>query len=274
MPQILRVAVLQMATTGDIEENFGKLSAAIEEAANLQAALLVTPECALSGYFPEPDVDYNRIHALISELAQEAARYHLGLALGSAVKENGFIYNRAFLFDRSGRLLGFYDKVALTGYPDGCSDAACFTRGSSFPVFQFEGHTVGLQICFDMRFPENWRILREQGAQLVLHLSNASNGGEWKRPVLAGTIACRAAETGLFIASSNDARPPQMMVSTINDPNGCAMAVAEPDAETMIFADLDLDPEKEWFADGINRGRPVDVWSRPEYAKRLLSTDF
>lgn len=265
----LRVAVLQMATADELDSNYAKIAESMEKAAAGKADILVTPECALSGYLPSPHLDYGRIGGLLTDLSGLAGELKLGLALGSAVKEDGSVYNRALLFDKAGQQIGAYDKVALTGYPDGCSDAAHFARGTRFPVFQFEGHPVGLQICFDMRFPENWRILREQGARLALHLSNASCGGEWKRPVLAGTLACRAAETGLFIASANDARPPQMLASTINDPNGCVIAAAEPDRETILFADLDLDPQKVWFADGINRGRPTDIWRKPENAKWL-----
>lgn len=271
MAKPLRIAVLQAATGPDIGQNHGRIARAIEEAAHAGADLLVTPECILSDYFPAPDADYARLRDLLKDLASHAASARIGLCVGSAMDEGGRIYNRAFLYDRGGCLLGTYDKTALTGFPDATGgDTAIFAPGERLEVLDFEGVPVAMQICYDMRFPENWRILRAMGARLVLHLVAASGGGEWKRPVLAGTMACRAAETGLFIASANDCRPPQMMVSTIVDPDGLVLAEARPDSEQLLIADLDLNPERSWFADSINGSRPLHLWRRPEYRRRLL----
>ena len=150
------------------------------------------------------------------------------------------------------------------------NDIEAFLQGgtaqSVLPVFRVGEWKVGLQICFDMRFPENWRILRRQGAELILHLSNASTGAAWKVPVLEGTVRCRAAENGMFVVSANDARPPQMMVSAICDPDGRHLACAKENREMIIYAELDRSAVKRDFLDA----RRTDLWSRPDLWRLLL----
>jgi len=117
-----------------------------------------------------------------------------------------------------------------------------------------------------MRFPENWRILRRRGAELVIHLSNASLGEGWKVPVLEGAVRSRAAENGMFVVSANDARRPQMMVSAICDPNGCDLARAPQDQEAIIYGELDRPAVKTGFLEA----RRTDLWAQPENRDLLL----
>jgi predicted amidohydrolase len=252
----LRVAAYQFATTEDPERNADQILSAMGKASKQMADILVLPECCLSGYLPEDDLDYRLIRQLLSTLQQKCRELRLGLVVGSAVREKDKLYNRAHLFSKAGRKIGIYDKVALTGWGDG----GIFSPGERLDTFTFERIRVGMQICYDMRYPENWRILRTRGARVVFLLANASEGGAWKRPVLTGTAACRASENGIFVVAANDARPPQMMTSSIHDPDGRLLAAAKPDAEDMIIADLDLSPSRKWFGDTIWDERPVHAW--------------
>jgi len=257
----LSVAVLQMATSPDPEENAPKLHDAIERAANAGARLLVTPECALSGYLPEPDLDFRGLSELERELREHAADRGLWMALGTTHRRDEQLRNTALLCSPDGAIVLAYDKTHLTR-----DDEPRFAAGGSLPVARLDEWTVGLQICFDMRFPENWRLLRLKGAELVIHLSNASRGEAWKVPVLEGAIRSRAAENGMFVASANDARPPQMMVSAICDPDGKDLARAPVDTETLLFAEVDRSAVKDDFL----RARRTDLWSLPEHSALLL----
>ncbi len=267
MKSPLKVAAFQMLTTEDVSENARKIHAAIDEATGeaedgeRRADLLVVPECALSGYPPAKDLDFAALKQARCELAAHAARKGLWLALGTITRRAGNRLNTALLFSPKGRLLASYDKTELTS-----GDEKHFAPGEALPAFQIGDWKVGLQICFDMRFAENWRILRRQGVELVLHLSNASRSSGWKVPVLGGTIRCRAAENGMFVVSANDARPPQMLVSAICDPDGKHLARAEENREMLIYAQLDRSAVKGAFL----KSRRTDLWSRPEYRDLLL----
>ena len=257
----LPVAAYQMATAFDVRENARKIHEAIDECAAGHSRLLVTPECALSGYLPPPDLDFDLLRELEAEIVAHAADADLYLALGTTTERNGDWLNTAKLFSPTGRPLATYDKTELTG-----ADKGVFAPGKDLPVFEIGNWTVGLQICFDMRFPENWRILRQQGATVILHLSSASRSSGWKVPVLEGTIRCRAAENGMFVVSANDAREPQMLVSAICDPVGKHLAHAEENREMIIEATLDASELTEEYLSC----RRTDLWNRPEYRRLLL----
>ena len=259
----LKVAALQMATSDEVALNARKIDGAIGEAAEGQAELLVVPECALCGYLPSAGLDFDALAQAQRAIVKRSSECGLWLALGTATRRNGQLFNSALLFSPDGALAASYDKTHLTE-----GDKGVFAPGQRLPVFQLGRWRVGLQICFDMRFPENWRLLRLQGAELVLHLSNASTAAAWKVPVLEGTVRCRAAENGMFVVSANDARPPQMLVSAICDPDGKHLACAEENRETLITAVLDRSAVKDDFL----AARRTDLWSRPDLARLLPST--
>jgi predicted amidohydrolase len=77
------------------------------------------------------------------------------------------ISNAAVLVDRGGRVAGIYRKVHVVA-PQG-SDVLenGTTPGRVFPVFECDFGRVGIQICFDMLYPDGWRALARQGAEIV-----------------------------------------------------------------------------------------------------------
>lgn len=252
----LRVAVYQFPTSTDPEANANRILLAMENSVDRKADILVLPECALTGYFPAKDLDYTLVKRLLAGLRRKCGEMRLGLVVGVTVRERDGLYNRAYLISKSGRNLGHYDKVALTSW----GDVKVFQPGQHIEAFSFERIKVGIQICYDMRYPENWRILRSQGVRIVFLLANASKGDLWKRPVLTGTLSCRASENGIFVVAANDSSAPQMMVSSAHDPDGRLIAVAKPDTEQLMVASLDLSPDREWFGDKVWNDRPVHAW--------------
>ena len=196
-----------VATDGDTDSTAWrrttrKIADAMAEAAGHGADLLVVPECALSGYLPQKDLDFDVLEEAERRLAAAAPPRPASTwpsAPRAARTASGA--TPPCSSRREGEEIARYDKTHGTR-----ADNAVFTPGDALPVFKVGEWTVGLQICFDMRFPENWRILRRRGAELVIHLSNASLGDGWKVPVLEGAIRSRAAENGMFVVSANDAR--------------------------------------------------------------------
>ncbi len=266
MSQQLTVAALQMATASDVNANTDKIHRAIDRAGDKDVRVLVTPECAVSGYLPDPVLDESTLKRARKEIVSHAADQNLWLALGCPTRRQSEWYNSALLYTPEGNIHARYDKTELMP-----GDHIVFAEGNDLPVFELDGWCVGLQICFDMRFPENWRILRMKGAEVILHLSSAAGSAAWKVPVLEGTVRCRAAENGNFVVSSNDARRPQMMVSAICDPRGKHLACAEENQEEFIMASL----EREEVRNDYLRRRRTDLWNSAAHRQLLLnpSTD-
>lgn len=255
----MRVAALQMKTSYCPAHNAEKICAALDRAAAADAEVLVTPECALTGYLPREDLDFPQVRDAERRVGEQAASKGIWVALGTTRVVGSRRRNSALLCCPDGRVVGCYDKTHLMP-----GDEAMFEPGDSLPVFTVGEWTIGLQICFDIRFPENWRILRLKGAEAVFHLSNASRSAPWKAPVLGGAVRSRAAENGMLVVSANDANPPQMYVSAVCDPDGKHLACAGQDQEDLIFADLERAAVNTNFLDK----RRTDLWGRPE--NRLL----
>ncbi len=262
MKSVLTAAALQMATTDEVSRNAAKLHGAIDQAARHGAQMLVTPECALSGYLPPDGLDFDALDSATEELEDHASEAGLWLALGTTRQgDHGHWLNAALLISPEGRAVGTYDKTHLMP-----ADREVFAPGSELPVVEAGEWTVGIQICFDVRFPENWRILRRKGAELILHLSNASRSAHWKLPVLEAAVRSRAAENGMYVVSANDARSPQMMVSAICDPDGRHLARAPEAQEALIYAELDRANVKGDFL----AQRRTDLWDTDEHRPLLL----
>jgi len=240
MPVRLRVAAAQIAISDDVDLNTAMVLQAMHTCAGHGVDLCVFPEAALTGYSPElgrsrPASDSSLVMQALATVAAAAREHQMGVVVGTEAWDGDAWCNRAVAFGRSGELLAQYDKVHLTR-----ADTAYYRAGDATPVFCFEGVRCGLQICYDARFPEGYRALLEQGAQLILQGFYGAGSGTWKVPVLAAHLRSRAAENGCFIAAANTAGPEQIVVSQIIDPLGLLLAEARQDAEELISADLDI----------------------------------
>lgn len=236
----LKVCAAQVGVTPDLEKNFRTIEASIREASRRRADLVAFPECALSGYGPldfdtPDDVDHLAVNRKLAALTKLISRHRIWVVLGTVTRHRGKAYNTALLFDRNGKERGRYHKLHLfTG------DRRFYEPGDSLPVFKLQRQTVGLQICFDIRFPEPWRCLALAGARLIIHIANACKSATWKIPVWEGHLRSRAAENGVCVLSVNAAGPKQMGISQIIDPDGLQLAVAKMDTPGLITAQLNL----------------------------------
>jgi len=131
--------------------------ARLEEASVFQPDIACLPE-AFSRGEPEslPSPTAKRVGAW--------ARKHRSYAICPLhIRDGDRVYNSALLIDRTGEVIGRYDKIRptegeLKKISPGVSDP---------PVFQTDFGTIGIQICFDVNWHEQWQRLKQKGAQIV-----------------------------------------------------------------------------------------------------------
>jgi predicted amidohydrolase len=131
--------------------------------------LIVYPELATSGYF---FTDHKQLFGSSltrdSQAFNSAKKYHVNVVFGFAERDGDRHYNSSLLINSNGEIHGLYRKVHLFYY-----EKILFSAGNlGFPVFDIttrenERVKVGMQICYDWRFPEATRSLALQGAQVV-----------------------------------------------------------------------------------------------------------
>lgn len=112
---------------------------------------------------------------ILEALGEKAREHHANIVFGGVFRDPqtaGACVNAAVVLDRGGRLVGRYDKVhpvldEIT--PSGeIRLEGGVSPGTDYDVFDLDFGRIGLQICYDVEYPEGWRRLAEKGAELVL----------------------------------------------------------------------------------------------------------
>lgn len=244
----MRVAAIQFPVTMDVAQNLGHLEAAVSSLP--PGTLAVAPEGALSGYEPRPGLpgrldDATTLAAL--EAAQAlVARTGVNLVVGACLRAGGLWRNSSFHLDPSGGRLR-YDKINLAQ-----SEQGDFAPGDDLPVFDVAVATqplrLGVQMCREIRYPEQWRVLAGRGAQVVAYVNNAA-GSSHGAAVWRAHVVSRAAETQRFVIGANTAAPDQTCPSLIVAPTGAVLAEAPLDGAATIQAEIDLSQVSDWVLD-------------------------
>ena len=179
----MKVAAIQMVSTPDVARNLAAARQLLGEAAMAGAELAVLPEyfCLLG----RKDSDKLAIAEpygsgpLQDFLSQCAADFKLWLVGGTmplAATEQDKVYNSTLVFGPQGQCVARYDKMHLFCFDNGTErydESRVLMPGKTpvnFDVPSIDGHTwrVGLSICYDLRFPELYRALAREGADLLL----------------------------------------------------------------------------------------------------------
>jgi deaminated glutathione amidase len=159
----------------------------------------------LAEMLPAPGSDQaaGRAYAFLRDLARRAGAYVHG---GSIHERQGDrLYNTTLVFDPRGRELARYRKIHLFDIvtPDGTAyrESDSVGSGDAVVTFDLDGMTCGLAICYDVRFPELFRALRDKGAETIFLPAafTAQTGKDHWEPL----IRARAIETQCwFIAAA------------------------------------------------------------------------
>ncbi len=133
-----------------------------------------------------------------TRMSQVAARHGINVIAPILANEQGIRRNLAMVFDRSGRYVGGYRKVHLTKVE---SQEWGIIPGHDWPVFELDFGRIGITICYDVNFPEGFRILALQGAEIIFHPTVYSMYGEvgWE-----AVIQSRAIDNCVYVCPVNN----------------------------------------------------------------------
>jgi len=235
------IAVAQFAPGDDTDANLERMSRLAGDAANRGALLVVFPE--YSSYFtPTMDASWlehaQTLHGpFVRALAELAAELGIHIVAGMAERvpgEEKRVANTLVALDNHGELVAHYRKVHLYD-AFGQRESEWIVPGpiEEPQTFAFGGFTVGLQTCYDIRFPEVTRRLVDAGADLVLLPS------EWVRGPLKEShwrtlITARAIENTVYVAAADHAPPVGAGNSMIVDPMGVELATIGEATDTAV----------------------------------------
>jgi len=253
---MVRVALVQTAWTGDRES----MVAAHEEYARGAAAdgaqVVCFQELFHGPYFGiTQDAKYydyaeaipGPTTARFSALAAE-----LGIVMVLPLYEEeqpGVLYNTAAVIDADGRYLGKYRKHHIP-HVDRFWEKFYFRPGNlGYPVFETAVGRIGVYICYDRHFPEGWRALGLNGAEIVVN-PNASKPGlsnrlwELEQPTAAaanGYFVCVPNRVGREIDEFGEDAVEFYGNSYVVDPQGNLVGERAGSTPEVLLRDLDLD---------------------------------
>jgi predicted amidohydrolase len=240
------IAVAQIPITWDIAENLSTIAAVLADAQPDE--IVVLPEGALSGYGSDLSVlsrlDPTVLARAIDDLAILVREKAVHLFCGSLLFEHGAWWNAALYFSPHGTRWT-YRKINLA-----MNERGLLQAGSELPTLQLhlaDGPlTVGVQLCREIRFPEQWQYLADAGAQAFIYLTHAANltesAGVWRSHLIS-----RAAENQRFVLAANVADPHQHCPSMIISPRGDSLAELPANTTGMLRAIIDTDEAANWY---------------------------
>src|SRR5947209_7334464 len=237
------VAVAQIEPKlGERERNLEACLARLEEAATAGAELLVLPECAIPGYMFDSAEEAMPFAEEIPGPSTEAfadscRRLEVHVVCGLLERDGDQLRNSAVLVGPDG-LLGSYRKTHLPFL-----GVDRFTvPGDELPVYETPLGRIGVEICYDLRFPEATRTLALKGADLVAHPTNFPIPAQIQTELI--TVA-RAAENRIFLLTANRCGKERWAEfcgrSQIVDPYGVRLAETSVEGEALLVADVEVE---------------------------------
>lgn len=252
MSSTVRVAAIQMCSSLDVERNHATSADLIRAAAGAGALYIQTPE--MTPYFAEnadtlfatiEPWENNSSVRFYADLAAELKIYlHIGsLAIRLAPRRAA---NRAVLFGPDGKIIATYDKIHLFDVvvkgDSPYRESATYDGGTTAQVCVLPFATLGLSICYDVRFPALYKALATAGAQIIAvpaAFTATTGKAHWQT-----LLRARAIETGSFIVAAAQSGTHENGRTThghsmIINPWGDIVAQADVH-ECHILADLDV----------------------------------
>lgn len=203
----MRIALSQFDPGTDPAANAAHLVAEAARAAAGGAQLLLAPEGSLVSFLQDPAAPVRTAQPLdgpfVSALAAASAEHGITIAAGTFVPDadSARVHNTLVVV-QGGAVAAAYRKIHLY-------DAFSFLESDSIspgdqapPVLDIGGVAVGFATCYDLRFPELFRVLRAQGAE-VLAIASAWVRGPLKEEHWLTLLRARAIENVCYVVAAD-----------------------------------------------------------------------
>lgn len=211
MDKLFKAAAIQMVSTSSVEENLLTAERQIKAAVEQDAGLVVLPEYfAIMPQNNEQRLQNSETHGegVVQSFLQEQSKIHNIWLVGGThpIKSNtpGKPFGRCYLYE-GGRSVGYYDKIHLfdvdvNDQHKQYRESDYTTAGDKVATFDSPWGKIGIAVCYDLRFPEMFRKMSEQGVELIVFpaaFTQATGNLHWE--VL---LKARAIENLSYIVAS------------------------------------------------------------------------
>lgn len=236
----MRIALAQISSTPDPEENLATVVARTRAAAQAGARLVVFPEASMCCFgVPLGPVAQPLDGPWASGVREVAADTGVTVVAGMFTPSgDGRVRNT--LLATGGGVQAHYDKIHMFD-AFGFAESDTVAPGEQPVTIDVDGTTVGLSTCYDVRFPGLYQLLADRGATVMV-VPASWGAGEGKRSQWELLVRARALDTGSFVAACDQADPTTVGREPGRAPSGIgASLVAGPRGE--VVANLEAGPD-------------------------------
>lgn len=262
----MQIALLQVASpdTESVQDRIARVNGIVlGERALRDADLLVLPEMWTAGYFSFDDYA-ERAEPFegptVAAARTWATTWQLFVHLGSFVEvdDDGHLHNTSVVIGPDGGIVTSYRKVHLFGY--GSRESELLTAGGAIGVSPVAGPPTGITTCYDLRFPELYRSLVDDGAEQVIVCAAwpAARLEHWRlftsvRAVeqQVNLIACNAVGEQQGVALAGHSRvvaPTGEMLAEAGTAEGFTYADLDPSNPRRFRAEFPALADRRWSA--------------------------
>jgi predicted amidohydrolase len=232
---IIRVAQIKVyPQKGEMRLNHQKLMDILKDIGeNENVDVVVTPEGFLDGYVStvdsvtKKDMIKYAVDPYTSEftrtVSEWAGQNKTWIIYGCTRKSKDGVFNTALIYNRSGVLVGMYDKLHLQTHDHK------YTQGKHLDVYESDFGTFGVMICADRRWPETSRTLTLKGARVIFNPTYGMHG-----ELNLCMMRTRSYENGIYIVFTH---PGQALIT---NHKGAVVCNNKNDSETYVVTEIDL----------------------------------
>ncbi|MCM3569358.1 carbon-nitrogen hydrolase family protein [Neobacillus mesonae] len=262
----MKIATAQLTADRNKDVNLAKAVKYIAKAKESGADLIVFPEIFMA-FVPARATTYLADVAepldgnFVTRMKEAARKHQINIIFGMYETKPGEkerAYNTIVFLDRSGNLVKSYQKTHLYDAFTTKESNRVIPGDASFGVVETDFGTIGLMICYELRFPEIARSLVLQGADILI-IPTAWVTGDMKEFHWKTLLKARAIENTVFVVGANQIGNIYSGSSTTIDPMGVEIASAG-EEEILIIAEVDLERIKR-----VRAKLPCIENRRPEF---------
>ncbi len=245
MNDIRIAAVIFNSQINQVRHNLDRMAPWVKEAKKERADLICFPELNVTGYSTKPEIEScaDSIPGPISQrLVKMAHENQIVILAGMAEKDKKGSIFASHLVVTPEDIPGTYRKIHIAP-----PERSIFSPGNSIPLFEIKGVKFGIQLCYDVHFPELSTRMAVDGADIIF-MPHASPRGTPREKLNSWTrhLRARAFDNGIFIVACNQIGDNQKGldfpgIAMVIGPSGDVLKDNISGKEAMIVADLKAD---------------------------------
>ncbi len=222
----MRVGLIQYSPEWENREsNIEKLNELMQKGYGKEE-LIIFPEMSLTGFTMESSNYAEEFDGTSFQYFMELAqKFKCHVIAGVIERSEDKIFNTLLHFDKKGLLIARYRKIHPFSF---AKEDQYYSAGNEKLVTKIEGNSVGLSICYDLRFPELYRLYGKERTKFIINIANwpVKRIEHWK-----ALLRARAIENQCFMIGVN-----RVGNDPFNEYNGCS-AVYNPMGESVVIVE-------------------------------------